>query len=195
MFSGTSKFTFTPWFSRNMYAIIKKKYHNETQTAPCSGIGRSEKEGFNMIKGLSHIAVRASDILASVRFYTEILGLQEAFRMYNEDGQLSTVYVYIAPSQYLELFANGTVPAATGKNVIGLCHICLETEDIEKAYEAVRAKGGPLDSELRLGKSKCRMFWTHDPDGNALEIMELTPESLQAQANARLGKQGKQPEG
>ena len=154
-----------------------------------------EKEGFSMIKGLSHIAVRASDILASVRFYTEILGLQEAFRMHNEDGQLSTVYVYIAPSQYLELFANGTVPAATGSDVIGLCHICLETEDIEKAYEAVKAKGGPLDSELRLGKSKCRMFWTHDPDGNALEIMELTPESLQAQANARLGKQGKQPEG
>ena len=29
------------------------------------------------------------------------------------------------------------------------------------------------------------MFWTHDPDGNALEIMELPPDSLQAKANAR----------
>ena len=148
-----------------------------------------------MIKGLSHIAVGASNILASVRFYTEILGLQEAFRMYNEDGQLSTVYLYIAPSQYLELFANGAKPAMTGSDVIGLCHICLETEHIEKAYDTVKAKGGPLDSDVRLGKSKCRMFWTHDPDGNALEIMELTPESLQAQANARLDKQEKRLKG
>ncbi len=138
-----------------------------------------------MIKGLSHIAIRASDILASVRFYTETLGLREAFRMYGEDGALATVYLYIAPSQYLELFANGSRPADTGKDVIGLCHICLETEDAEKMYETLKAKGAPLDSEIRLGKSKCRMVWTHDPDGNSLEIMELVPESLQAQANAR----------
>jgi hypothetical protein len=30
------------------------------------------------------------------------------------------------------------------------------------------------------------MFWTHDPDGNRIEFMELTPESLQAQAITRL---------
>jgi lactoylglutathione lyase len=29
------------------------------------------------------------------------------------------------------------------------------------------------------------MFWTHDPDGNQLEVMQLPPESLQAQANRR----------
>ena len=93
-------------------------------------------------------------------------------------------------SQYLELFANGVKPAVTGSDMIGMCHICLETEDAGKAYEAVKkAKGGPLDSPLRLGKSKCRMFFTHDPDGNSLEIMELTPESFQAQANARFEKQ------
>ena len=138
-----------------------------------------------MIKGLSHIAIRASDILSSARFYTEVLGLREAFRMHNDDGKLSTVYIYIAPSQYLELFANGTRQPVTGQDVIGLCHICLETDDIEKAFETVAANGGPIDSQIRVGKSKCRMFWTHDPDGNSLEIMEIVPESLQAQANAR----------
>ena len=138
-----------------------------------------------MIAGLSHIAVRASDILGSVRFYTQVLGLREAFRMYGDDGALATVYLYIAPSQFIELFANGTRPAVAGRDVIGLCHICLETHDVEAAYETVKANGAPLDSEIRLGKSKCRMFWTHDPDGNSLEIMEIVPNSLQAQANAR----------
>ena len=148
-----------------------------------------------MIAGLSHIAIRTSNILNSVRFYTEVLGLREAFRMYGEDGALSTVYIYIAPSQYLELFPNGTQRGETERDAIGMCHICLETEDVETAYETVKSKGGPLDSDIRWGKSRCRMFWTHDPDGNALEIMELTPESLQAQANARLDKQEKRLKG
>ena len=54
-----------------------------------------------MIAGLSHIAIRTSNILNSVRFYTEVLGLREAFRMYGEDGALSTVYIYIAPASTL----------------------------------------------------------------------------------------------
>ena len=29
------------------------------------------------------------------------------------------------------------------------------------------------------------MFWTHDPDGTQIEIMEMPPESLQAQADKK----------
>ena len=46
--------------------------------------------------------------------------------------------------------------------------------------------GGPLDSEVKRGNSRCLMFWTHDPDGTQIEIMEMPPESLQAQADQRL---------
>ncbi|MBQ2461895.1 MAG: glycoside hydrolase family 127 protein, partial [Clostridia bacterium] len=138
-----------------------------------------------VIRGLSHIAVRAADLMKTVHFYTEVLGLPEAFRMTDDHGNVSTVYVYIAPSQFIEIFANGSSPPLSGQDVIGMCHICLETEDVEKAYATVKERGGPLDTDVRLGKSRCRMFWTHDPDGNALEIMELPPNSLQAKANAR----------
>ncbi len=137
------------------------------------------------VAALSHVAIRTRDILASVRFYTEVLGLRKAFRMHREDGSLATVYLYLAPGQYLELFSNGTREGAAGPDIIGLCHICLRTDDIRASFEAVRDRGGPLDSGIRTGKSKCLMFWTHDPDGTQIEIMELTPESLQAQANRR----------
>ncbi len=140
-----------------------------------------------MITGLSHVAIRTSNIHESIRYYTEVLGLKEAFRMNAADGSLATAYLYIAPSEYLELFAHGVREGVTGRDVIGLCHICLETADIQQAYEQVKANGGPLDSEIRVGGSKCLMFWTHDPDGNQLEIMQLAPESLQSQANERLG--------
>jgi len=41
-----------------------------------------------MITGIGHIAITAKDIDKSLTFYSEILGLKEAFRMHNDDGSL-----------------------------------------------------------------------------------------------------------
>ena len=142
------------------------------------------------VAGLSHVAVRTRDILESVHFYTEVLGLREAFRMHREDGTLATVYLSIAPGQYLELFSGGTREGISGKDVIGMCHICLMTKDIRQSYAAVKAAGGPVDREIQRGQSRCWMFWTHDPDGTQIEVMEMPLESMQAQADERL-KEGK----
>ena len=144
---------------------------------------------FQTVACLSHAAVRTRNISDSVRYYTEVLGLREAFRMYREDGSLGTVYLYIAPGQYLELFSEGTREGISGPGVIGICHLCLAAGDIRRSYEAVRDAGGPLDSEIKRGKSRCLMFWTHDPDGTEIEIMEMPPESLQAQADGRFEKE------
>ncbi len=141
------------------------------------------------VEGLSHAAIRVRSIDDSVRFYTGVLGLREAFRMYREDDFPGTVYLYLAPGQYLELFSGGTREAAAGPDVIGVCHLCLMTRDIRRSFEAVRNAGGPLDSEIRTGNSRCLMFWTHDPDGNEIEIMEMPPESMQAQADRRLSEE------
>ena len=142
---------------------------------------------FRTVAGLSHAAVRTRSIQDSIRFYTEILGLKEAFRMNREDGSLATVYLYICPGQYLELFSGGTREGTAGPDTIGICHLCLMTKDIRQAYEAVKNAGGPLDSGIKRGKSRCLMFWTHDPDGTQIEMMEMPPESMQAQADRRLG--------
>jgi lactoylglutathione lyase len=114
-----------------------------------------------------------------------VLGLREAFRMHGKDGTLSTVYLFLAPGQYLELFSGGKQKEKAEPGTVGFCHLCLMTKDIRQSYESVKNAGGPLDSEIRTGLSKCLMFWTHDPDGTELEIMEMPPESLQAQADKR----------
>ena len=141
---------------------------------------------FRTAAALSHVAIRTRNIMDSMRYYMEILGMREAFRMFREDGSLATVYLSIAPGQYLELFADGTKEGVTGPDVIGMNHICLMTKNIQLSYETVRKAGGPLDSEIGRGKSQCLMFWTHDPDGTRIEIMEMPPESMQAQADEKL---------
>ena len=143
---------------------------------------------FQAAAGLSHVAIRTRSIPDSVRYYTDVLGLREAFRMFREDGTLATVYLYLAPGQYLELFSDGTREGIIGPDVIGVCHLCLMTKDIRRSYSAVKAAGGLLDSEVKRGKSHCWMFWTHDPDGTQIEVMEMPPESLQAQADRRFEK-------
>jgi lactoylglutathione lyase len=106
--------------------------------------------------------------------------------MYNEGGKLSTIYLCLAPGQFIEIFPGGLVERKIDNDTIGYSHLCIEIEDAAKTLETFRARGLPVDRELQTGISKCRMFWTHDPDGNRIEFMELTPESLQAQAIKRL---------
>jgi lactoylglutathione lyase len=139
---------------------------------------------------IGHIAMRAKDIEATARFYRETLGFPEAFRMQSPSGDtLGSVHIYIAPSQFIEIFPQGgEKPGLTGRT-IGLDHLCFEVDDAAKALEEIRSRGAPIDTELKRGYSRCIQFWTHDPDGNRIEFMELPPGCLQAEANARLARE------
>ena len=138
------------------------------------------------ITNIGHGAIRARDAEKTAEFYREVLGFREAFRMYGEDGALGTIYLYVNEGGFLEIFTNGTEEAPVNGQTIGICHICYETDNIEEMYRKVQEAGAPIDVPLKTGNAKCLLFFTHDPDGNAVEVMELPPESLQAQARKRL---------
>ena len=139
-----------------------------------------------MFKNLGHIAIRARDIEATTAFYRDILGMKEAFRMHDGEGATSTVYLHAAPGQFIEIFPGGTEEREISNSTIGYSHLCIEVANAKEAYDQLRARGLQTDTEIKTGLSKCTMFWARDPDGNRIEFMELTPESLQAQAIGRL---------
>ncbi|MDL2317877.1 VOC family protein [Eubacteriales bacterium OttesenSCG-928-A19] len=142
-----------------------------------------------MITRIGHPAIRTRDIEESARFYREILGMKEAFRMYNgPDGALGSVHMFVAPGQYIELFPDGVLGDAAD-NATGYVHMCYEVDNAEEALAAMRAKGAPIDVELKRGYSRCIQFWTHDPDGNRIELMELPPDCLQVEANRRIAEE------
>ena len=142
-------------------------------------------------EGLNHAAIRTNDLEKSLRFYTEVLGLKEAFRVFRDDGTPSSVLIILKPGQYLELNAGnpdrkkGLLLQRIRRRLqcAGIVHLCLTTPDIRRSRELVKERGGPVDSEILAGQSGGLKFWTHDPDGTRIEMMELTPDSMQAEAD------------
>ena len=131
-----------------------------------------------MIKALSHIAVRVTDMDKSLDFYCRILGLPEQFRLTRENGDIWLIYLRVADRQFIELFP-GAQGAYERSETAALVHICLEVDDIQEAYRELTARGLVPHKEPVQGACGAWQFWTSDPDGNPIEFHQFTPESRQ----------------
>lgn len=131
-----------------------------------------------MITGLTHAAVRVTDMSKSLEFYCNVLGLPEQFRLTHDNGDPWLVYLRISERQFIELF-----PGATGQHVkpecAALVHICLEVDDVQATYRELTSRGLVANGEPKLGADGSWQFWTADPDGNPIEFHQFTPESRQ----------------
>lgn len=132
-----------------------------------------------MITGLTHAAVRVTDLDRSLDFYCNTLGLKEQFRICGEDGKPWLVYVRISEAQFIELFP-GAKGAHTPPEGAGVVHICLQVDDIQATYKELTARGLVAKGEPILGADQSWQFWTADPDGNPIEFHQFTPESRQS---------------
>ena len=131
-----------------------------------------------MITGLTHAAVRVTDLDKSLEFYTGVLGLTEQFRLTNDQGQAWLIYLKIADRQFIELFPGASGPHEAPKSA-GYVHICLEVNDIQATYKELTDRGLMTRGEPILGKDGSWQFWTADPDGNPIEFHQFTSESRQ----------------
>lgn len=129
-----------------------------------------------MFVDLGHIAIAANDLTVSLAFY-RTLGLPESFRLHRDDGSLMLVYVHIGGDRFLEIFPNGPEPDID--RVQSFRHICLVSDDLKGDVERIRALGITIDREPVLGKDGNWQAWTKDPDGNAIEMMQLSEDSPQ----------------
>lgn len=135
---------------------------------------------------IGHIAIRARDLDKVLDFYTGTLGLAEMFRLQNDQGDLSLVYVRVTDSQYLEFFPNGVGEGVPPREAVGLNHICLAVADLDETVAELTARGVPLARPVITGRDGNRQAWIEDPEGNRLELMEMSPRSKQAEAIDRL---------
>ena len=129
-----------------------------------------------MITDLGHAAFAVRDVEAVLAFYAK-LGLEESFRLHREDGSLMLVYLHVGGDRFLELFPDG--PGPDPGRVQSFKHVCLLTADLRAAVEALRGQGVAIEREPKEGLDGNLQAWIRDPDGNAIELMQLVESSPQ----------------
>ncbi len=169
-----------------------------------------EEPGRNVLAKVSHItqvAFQVKEGLNMLNYYTTGLGFKHVDRLTLGDlaaamerdpnanpqmlmgmkmhaDQPWIDYIEVAPHQFIELFyvmGDDKKEDLDLSDALGYQHICIEVEDIHAAWDAVKNNGLIPDTEIRLGGDGAYQFWLVDPDGNRLELMQYTKDSLQMQ--------------
>jgi catechol 2,3-dioxygenase-like lactoylglutathione lyase family enzyme len=161
------------------------------------------------ILNTAHASYRVSDLDAALHFYIDCLGMKQKLiltyadlihilRDQDPEGNRTRIagleprrketwltYVEVAPHEYIELFAGerGMRHAETPDDHCGYLHLSLEVDDIFAAQEELQAKGVPITSKAYLGPEHTYQMWIADPDGNPIEMMQYTKDSLQLVGN------------
>ncbi|MCQ4286103.1 lactoylglutathione lyase [Pseudomonas stutzeri] len=125
---------------------------------------------------LLHTMLRVGDMDRSIAFYTEVLGMTLLRRKDYPDGKFTLAFVGYgdeAHNSVLELTHNWDVDSY--ELGTGYGHIALEVEDVYKACEDIRSRGGKITREpgpMLHGSSI--LAFVEDPDGYKVELLSPT---------------------
>src|SRR5438552_832875 len=109
-----------------------------------------------MIKSLTHVAVRVTDLGRAEKFYCNLLGFQKQFSL-EKDGEACLTYLR-AGDTFIELF-----PGAQGHyedhRTPGPVHFCLLVDDIQEEFHRLKSQGLNIEREPHLGGDNAWQFW------------------------------------
>lgn len=129
-----------------------------------------------MITDLGHAAFATHNLDRSLEFYRK-LDIHEAFRLNHPDGSLMLVYLHVAGDRFIEVFPGGPPPDPDRKG--SFMHLCLLTDDLHAMVDHLQQQGMTIDQAPSVGLDHNWQAWIRDPDGNAIELMQLVEESPQ----------------
>jgi catechol 2,3-dioxygenase-like lactoylglutathione lyase family enzyme len=116
-------------------------------------------------RGLTHVHLAVSDLDRSLRFYTEVFGMEEQFR----DGP---GLVFLRTPGAEDSITLNHQPNRTGRGSAGIEHIgfrLIDKTDLDAAIRLVEASGGQLveRGEHQPGRP---FAYVSDPDGYVIEL-------------------------
>ena len=139
-----------------------------------------------MITSIGHVAFRVTSLQRALDFYCRRLGFSEAFRLERE-GEPSPwiVYIQIAPGSFIELFPDAPNGAALPLHdaQASYKHVCLLVDDMTSTLRDLAARGLEISGSPKQGIDNNLQYWLTDPDGNAIELMQIMPNSPQARSD------------
>ena len=137
-----------------------------------AAVAQSGNKGVVM---MNHVGINVPSIPEAVTYYTQKMGYKEAFRVTNDQGAPTLVYLYISQNTFLELGqANADRPA-------GFTHYGLVVDKAADAVKMFRDRSLKV-SDVNVGGTKAALANITDPYMGRIELTEITPDSLQRKA-------------
>ncbi len=120
-----------------------------------------------------HTMIRVGDLKKSIQFYTEVLGMKLLRQKDYPDGEFTLAFIgYGEESEntVIELTYNwGTESYDLGN---GFGHIALEVDDVYKATEEIRNRGGNIIRDAGpMNAGTTIIAFIEDPDGYQIELI------------------------
>jgi lactoylglutathione lyase len=122
-----------------------------------------------------HTMVRVTDLDKSLDFYTNVLGMQLLRKNDYPEGRFTLAFVSFGPESEqaaLELTHNWDTNEYDLGNAYG--HIAIEVDDVYKACDAIKARGGDVVREagpMKNSNSGTILAFVKDPDGYMIELL------------------------
>lgn len=121
-----------------------------------------------------HTMLRVGDLERSIRFYTEVLGMQLLRRQDYPDGRFTLAFVGYGPESegaVIEFTYNyGVDRYELGT---GFGHVALAVDDAARACDAIRERGGKVVRAAGPMKHGSTIIaFVEDPDGYWIELIQ-----------------------
>lgn len=123
-----------------------------------------------MVTKLLHTRYRVIDLEKTVKFYTDVLGLEEIRRHKSPRGS-ELVFLKAPGSEELVEICSfpGSGPVVVGPD---LTHLAFEVDDLEKFAAHAAAKGYPLSDGPTASSSGSVFAFIDAPEGYEIELIQ-----------------------
>jgi catechol 2,3-dioxygenase-like lactoylglutathione lyase family enzyme len=123
---------------------------------------------------MNHVAINVANLDEALTYYTQKMGYREAFRAFDDKGQVRLVYLHISKNTFLEIApANG--------RPLGVTHYGLHVENVAETVARLR-KNGLKVTDVNQSNTKALLANITDPYMGRIELAELPADSLQMKA-------------
>ncbi len=127
---------------------------------------------------LSHVSLQVADMHRALAFYRDVFGMQIVMERDLQGPEFEAVTAtagarsklirgLIAGNQIVQLFWHSWRPPKEEKRTL----MSFEVRDVERAYQAMKARGVPCQSEP-VPFDNSTAFVIHDPDGHPIELIQ-----------------------
>lgn len=161
-----------------LFAFGNGKSFCQNDSAPANDAG---------IQYLGHVAVAVSDLGTAMHFYCDQLGFTEVFRLDGPNGSPMLVYLRVNNNNFVELFPGAEKQSGEATKQAGLRHLGFFVKDLQATLRILKARSYPLPDDAFKQADEVRadgtfLYFIKDPDGNAIELSQMLPDSKQAKS-------------